>query len=49
MRSQIVLAKISLDLDNFPDVFAVCRAMDEPFPKQFPRDQGGITVIKRAR
>ena len=44
-----MLAKVSLDLDNFSDPLAGSNAMNQPFAKQFRRNERGGTGVKLAR
>ena len=48
MRCQVVLPKISLHLNNFSNALNPIALMYEKLPKQFPRDQNGVAVIKAA-
>ena len=48
MGSEVVGAEIRLDLDNFPDALPGSGPVDDPFSKQFLRDERGVTVVKTA-
>ena len=48
MGSEVVFAEVRLDLDDSADALDLAGVVNEPFSKQFLRDERGVTVVKTA-